>query len=379
LSDAVEKITQEIKRKGAIPLARFMELALYCPECGYYEKEKDKVGRRGDFFTSVSVGSLFGELLAFQFAQWLEADGGKTECPKSNQSKVKIVEAGAHDGQLASDILQWLSERRGDLFERVEYWIVEPSARRRDWQREKLAIFGEVVNWVSEISGLEKNLQSSPAIFFSNELLDAMPLHRLRWDAKEKKWSEWGVALDAGRFVWSRIPHANIHGSRFTFQGIDLGKLSDVLPDGFTIEISPAAENWWEQAAKILKNGRLLAIDYGLTTEEFFTPDRKDGTLRAYRGHQLSRDVLANPGEQDITAHVNFSAIQAVGDEAGLRTDLFISQAKFLTSIAEQAWKHADLFGEWNAARTRQFQTLTHPEHLGRPFRVLVQSRQSGA
>ena len=348
-----------------------MELALYCPDCGYYEKEKDNVGRRGDFFTSVSVGSLFGELLAFQFADWLQLS---VVSPQS--SVATIVEAGGHDGRLARDILQWLRQRQSELFEKLEYWIVEPSARRREWQRESLVEFQDTVRWTGEISAVEKALQSSRTVIFSNELLDAMPLHRLVWDANAGKWFEWGVAFEKGRFAWSRMDDASTQVSRFTFHGIDVEKLSGVLPNGFTVEVSPAAERWWRKAAGVLKNGKLLTIDYGLTVEEFFTPERKDGTLRAYRAHHSTNDVLATPGEQDITAHVNFSAIQKVGEAAGLKTDSFLSQAKFLTGIAERTWKHPDVFGEWTAARTRQFQTLTHPEHLGRPFRVLVQSRQ---
>lgn len=361
-----------------------MELALYCPECGYYEKEKDNIGRRGDFFTSVSVGSLFGELLAFQFAEWLGKEGGcagperasrSGEPRTSNQTAVKIVEAGAHDGRLAGDILRWLCQRHSELFERLEYWIVEPSARRREWQQERLADFRETVRWTPEISALGKTLQSSRAVIFSNELLDAMPQHRLIWDAHARKWFEWGVTLESGRLVWSRLADAGNQLSRFTFQGVDVEKLSGVLPDGFIIEISPASERWWREAAGVLKSGKLLTIDYGLTVEECFMPELKQGTLRAYRAHHSSNDVLANPGEQDITAHVNFSSIQQVGEAEGLQTDLFVSQAKFLTSIAEQTWKQLESFGPWTTARARQFQTLTHPEHLGRPFRVLVQSR----
>ena len=356
-----------------MPFERFMELALYCPECGYYEKEKDNVGQRGDFYTSVSVGALFGELLAFQFAEWLQSS------VVSGQSSVTtIVEAGAHDGRLAGDILRWLRERQRKVFDRLEYWIIEPSARRRGWQQKNLADFHKTVRWAPKISAVEKSLQSSRAVVFSNELLDALPIRRFGWDAKARKWFEWGVAFESGGFAWLQMDDDGNHVSRFTFQGIDVDKLSGVLPDGFIVETSPAAERWWHDAARILKEGKLLTIDYGLTAEEFFTPERMSGTLRAYRGHHVSNDVLANPGGQDITAHVNFSAIQTAGEAAGLKTDLFVSQAKFLTGIAEQTWKRPDIFGEWTAARARQFQTLTHPEHLGRPFRVLVQSRQSG-
>jgi SAM-dependent MidA family methyltransferase len=115
-------------------------------------------------------------------------------------------------------------------------------------------------------------------------------------------------------------------------------------------------------------------LDYGLEAEEFFAPHRADGTLRAYHRHHLTADVLANPGEQDLTAHVNFTAIGNAGEAAGLKTELDEAQSKFLTRIATRAWEKGSNFGEWTAAHTRQFQTLTHPEHMGRAFRVLVQS-----
>ena len=149
----------------------------------------------------------------------------------------------------------------------------------------------------------------------------------------------------------------------------------DVLPDGYIIETCPAAENWWREAAGVLGRGRLMTIDYGLTADELFSPGRTRGTLRAYFRHHASDDLLANPGEQDLTAHVNFSAIQAAGEACGLKTETFSTQAQFLTGIAEEVFKNPNSFGEWGAQQTRQFQTLTHPEHLGRAFRVLVQSR----
>jgi SAM-dependent MidA family methyltransferase len=122
-----------------------------------------------------------------------------------------------------------------------------------------------------------------------------------------------------------------------------------------------------------LKHGKLLAIDYGFTADEMFSPARTNGTLRAYFRHHVSDDILANAGEQDLTAHVKFSAIQTVGEEAGLKTEIFSTQTKFLTQILKKTLKEKSF--EWNASRTRQFQTLTHPEHLGRAFRVLVQLR----
>ena len=366
-----EILRAEVAASGVLPFARFMELALYCPDSGYYETRKDIVGRRGDFYTSASTGALFGELLAFQFASWLE-EMQDAECA------VRIVEAGAHDGHLAKDVLNWLQLHRPELFHEIEYWLIEPSSLRQQWQKETLKNFSNV-RWYTGFQSIAAAAPPLSGIIFSNELLDAMPVHRHGWDAKNRKWFEWGVATEGEKFVWARIHQS---GVRSRTSEADLpstlyqlpSSFLDVLPDGYIIESSPAAENWWRSAAGILGHGKLLAIDYGLTADELLSPTRSNGTLRAYRQHHTSDDVLANVGEQDLTAHVNFSAIEKVGEAAGLKTEVFCSQAKFLTQILERTLADKS-FGGWNSGRTRQFQTLTHPEHLGRAFRVLVQSR----
>jgi SAM-dependent MidA family methyltransferase len=362
-----ETIRREIGENGVLPFARFMELALYCPDFGYYEQQKDSIGRRGDFITSVSSGELFGQLLAFQFAEWLE-ELRITDCG------LRIVEAGAHDGKLAKDILNWLQTNRPKLFSEIEYFIIEPSPRRQQWQNETLKPFAPRVRWFTDFENLKLKIQNSKltGIIFSNELLDAFPVRRFGWDAKNKKWFEWGVALNGEKFVWAKIPDSKSDSPSSIFHLPS--SLLEVLLDGYTIEISPAAENWWREAAGILQHGKLLAIDYGLTADELFSPARTNGTLRGYFRQRAADDVLANVGEQDLTAHVNFSAIQKAGEEAGLKTENFCTQPKFLTQILAQTQRDKN-FGEWNASRTRQFQTLTHPEHLGRAFRVLIQSR----
>lgn len=356
-----------------------MELALYCPVYGYYEKEGDTVGRHGDYFTSVSVGSLFGELLASQFAAWLEG-GPKTssettiEGGSTGMSGAVIVEAGAHHGTLALDILNWMRQWRPALLDRLTYWIVEPSPRRQEWQRRTLAAFGGQVRWASDFHGLRNGHKEDQGgggvrgIIFCNELLDALPLRRFGWDTSRRCWFEWGVTLEKERFVWTRMPARETVEAVLLLSSQNAGLLN-VLPDGYTVEMCPAAADWWRQVAECLGEGKLVAIDYGHTEEEIFMPERAEGTLRAYRGHRSSLDVLADPGEQDITAHVNFSAIQRAGEAAGLSTERLVHQAQFLVPLAQA------LESEWTPERRRQFQTLIHPEHLGRAFRVLVQSR----
>ena len=363
LEKMLAKIVRDeiVAHGGALPFARFMELALYCPNLGYYEAKKDTVGRRGDFYTSVSVGNLFGELLAFQFAEWLEE-------LKSANVRLKIIEAGAHDGQLARDILTWLRSNRPALFGELEYAILEPSTRRREWQRETLEGFVGKIRW---LPGFDTSASSRiTGIIFSNELLDAFPVRRLGWNAEKRKWFEWGVAAAGDQFTWTRIELAETDAPLAGFPA----SLLDVLPDNFTTEISLAAATWWRIAAASLGHGKLITADYGLDSDEFFVPARTDGTLRAYYRHHFADDLLANLGEQDLTAHVNFTDVQRAGEEAGLKTELYSAQGKFLTKILEKTLRDKT-FGEWTPARGRQFQTLTHPEHLGRAFRVLVQSR----
>lgn len=359
-----------MENQGVMTFARFMEMALYHSEWGYYQTKAQAVGSPGDFYTSVSVGNLFGELLVFQFLEGLEGFLGQS---------VQLVEAGAHDGRLAADILGWINQNRPDIGHEIEYWIVEPSPRRQCWQRERLDIFAGQVRWAADFSALP--IAGVTGVIFANELLDAMPVHRLGWDAKRQCWFEWGVKVQGDHFTWEQIQCLRgDFSTALADAGLDLpAELGALLPDGFTIEVSPQAGDWWRKAAGALQRGRLVALDYGLAAEEFLAPHRAQGTARAYVRHHVSRDLLASPGGQDLTAHVNFTQLQRVGEAAGLITETYISQEQFLTRAAQRAASPGAVFGAWTPERVRQFQTLTHPEHLGRSFQVLVQSRQAKA
>lgn len=368
MNDPLASIVRQIESEGPITLARFMELALYMPGCGYYERPRE-IGRHGDFYTSVSVGRVFGELLAFQFAEWLEA----LDAPKC-----VIMESGAHDGRLASDVLRWLAKCRPNLFGRTEYCFVEASIVRRAWQQRTIEAFAHETHCEPWLPGGVRWLSGVPTersvrgVIFSNELFDAWPQHRLRWNASSRSWQEWRIALDHGQLVWEArrlsVPAA-------WHQPVVPDKLATALPDGYTVEVCAKSAAAWRACAQCLVAGKLLTIDYGFTAEEWLRPERTNGTLRAYTGHRVADNILDNPGGQDITAHVNFSALQSEGEKAGLRTDGLWRQEKFLTNIFAQTVAASDRFAPWTPERVRQFQTLTHPQHLGETFRVLVQSR----
>ena len=366
MTETATILRHEIERFGIIPFPRFMELALYCPNSGYYEQESQRVGRDGDFCTNVSIGALFAELLAFQFAQWLDA---------LTAGQCQLIEAGAHDGQLASDILKWLKRHRPEVSIRIEYIIVEPSKTRQLWQRKTLDQFAGQVRWATTLPIPKDGTMTS--IIFSNELLDAFPVRRLAWDRAAGTWFEWGVGIAGDRFIWHRMPgkgndwEAELHHAGFEISP----ELKTVLPDGYIIEHCPTAAAWWRKAASTLHHGKLMAIDYGFTSRQLMVPERCHGTLRAYHRHRVTDDVLANPGDQDITCHVNFTHIQKTGEDVGLQTEALVTQSQFLTNIASSLWQANSSPGAPTPAQARQFQSLTHPEHFGHSFRVLVQSR----
>lgn len=356
---AVSKIiAEEIASQGPIPFSRFMHLALYCPVYGYYEAEKDRIGQKGDFITSVSTGPLFGRILAYVFAGWLKALLNAPGAP----SRVQLVEAAGHDARLARDILTGLATDEPDLVQAVDYWLLEPSASRREWQRQTLASAPSVY-WASHLSELNYGRQLR-GVIFSNELLDAMPIRRFGWDATARQWFEWGVGFSGNAFHWHRLP---VTAPRFDFPP----KLAEVLPDGFILEIGDAAVEWWKTAASRLEAGLLVTLDYGHLQP--LAPERAQGTLRAYHKHTVFKDVLSQPGKQDITAHVNFAAIRQAGEAVGLETLFLQSQSRFLgRAFTEMCQRNPSLL---NPSTVGQFHSLTHPHHLGSAFSVLAQGR----
>ena len=285
-------------------------------------------------------------------------------------SPLQLIEAGAHNGQLARDILTWFQRERPEQFAHLEYLILEPSPRRQAWQAETLQPFAKKIRWLR--AWPELPVASVHGIIFSNELLDAFPVRRLGWDATNAAWFEWGVACDGDNFIWTRLPPTG--DPRELFHPFPPPpELTAVLPDGFTTEVCPTAVAWWRDAAHALRHGKLLTLDYGLNAADFFTPARAHGTLRAYAQHRSSADLLATPGGQDLTAHINFTALQTAGETAGLRTDALTTQSRFLTALATRRWTATA--PPTDPAVLRQFQTLTHPDPLGRSYSGLSQSR----
>jgi SAM-dependent MidA family methyltransferase len=279
-----------------------------------------------------------------------------------------IIEQGAHDAQLAVDILSWLREAAPELFAAVRYAIVDPGTEARERQRENLAKTGlaeKVTRWSSLASlAMEKPV----GVFLSNELVDALPVRVVKFTGGQ--WRERVVTMDAsGAFTWADaeiIDESLCHA---------LHRANPPAAEGYTTEIPLRAMEWMRDVAGVLQRGYVLTIDYGYTAAEYFAPERSGGTLTAYRHHQRSGDVLQHVGGQDMTAHVNFTALIDSGKNAGLAPLGLVDQARFLTGIAHDTMAGAmpDLLGI--AQQTRAWNMLTHPNHFGARFRVPVQGR----
>lgn len=365
---------ERIRREGAVRWDQFMELALYASGTGYYEREADCVGRGGDFFTAVSVGEVFGRLLAVAMARWLES-------LRRGAEPLWVMEAGAHDGRLAGDILSWIAECRPELLRYLRYGVIEPSSRRRRWQEARLTRWGKRVEWFSSFGELAAH--APRGVLFANEMLDALPVRRLSWDAARRCWREWWVVwdegADSGRLAWKldeRVWSLRPEDRALVQERVDPeGPLAASFPDGLIWEHAEAALDWWRAAGDVLQEGWLLALDYGDWHGGGPRPHRPQGTLRAFRRQRQALDLLANPGQQDLTADVDFGLLRRTGEAAGWITEIAQSQGNWLTRVAGSPAGLQEA-ARWNAAQKRQFLTLVHPDHMGARFQVLVQRRR---
>jgi SAM-dependent MidA family methyltransferase len=348
------RIRERIRIGGPMPFPSFMGMALYDAAQGYYAKGPGRTGRAGDFFTSVSVGPVFGELMAGQFCEVWEQLG--------KPDTFTVIERGASDGAFARDVLTWAAAERADFSEALRYRIDEPLTALEAAQREALAPWGNRVEWGfgDPVTG----------VFFANELLDAIPFRRVRWTGTE--WRELVVGLEAsGAFTWMESEPRD----RATVKRLQT--LGTSFLAGYTTEIAPAVASEMRLASSAVNQGVLFFIDYGYAAEDYYHSSRTTGTLRCYRAHKAHEDPFDVVGETDITAHVDFSFAARAAAASGCSVMGFLDQGRFLTGAAGDALKRME--GHAPDARRaqwlRQFQTLTHPGQMGRSFHVLALGR----
>ncbi len=352
---------------SSVPFSVWMEMALYHPQWGYYsrsgvtgEEGFRTVGRAGDFFTSVSVGETFGLLLASRILRdW--------EHLFDSARPFIIVEQGAHDGRLARDILAGLREISVSRLDEFEYRIVEPRAWGRDRLEAELARDPEPqIRIVSSLS----EARAPAGVFLCNELLDAFPVDRILF--QEGAWKELHVGWNSEmqRPEWVSRPLRN-EWREFAQE------LGDSFPEGYISEICPEIESWMQESAQLFETGLWMIIDYGYERSEYYSPRRNKGTLRCYQAHQAGEDPFAFPGEQDITAHVDFTRVEEVARLCGLNRRNLIDQHHFLIEAA-RPWllrMEGRLPDQRTQKRLRQFQTLTHPSLMGQCFHVMEFTR----
>ncbi len=338
-----------------------MAAALYDPEHGYYARETRQVGRAGDFFTSVSVGPLFGHLLARRFLrEWREL---------GSPANWRILECGAHDGTLAADVLTAIRQLDAAAFAALEYAIAEPLPRLQAAQRTTLAAFAERVTFTADPETLAQT--PLPGIVFGNELLDALPFHLVEW--RSGSWHECRVGCDpAGNFIWPTA--SGIHDPQLAAA---LAPLGQNFPDGYRTEVRTNFRDFLEPLTRCISIGLMVWPDYGFARPDYYLPERHRGTLRTFSKHRAAEDPLATPGEIDITAHVDFTAVAEAAISLGARPRAFRNQGAWLTEVGRE-WL-LSLEGRPDPEKVRQFQTLTHPAQLGGSFQVLEISWQNPA
>jgi SAM-dependent MidA family methyltransferase len=363
------KIEAEVRERGPIPFSRYMEICLYDPELGYYSRNAEQFGKAGDFYTSSDVHAVFGRLLARQFEEmWRILD---------SPERIMIRELGPGRGLFAQDVLDWSEKKFPRFFHALRYELVERSTALRARLEETLKRHIESGKAVIETSGAKAQysrgqigatdvapFQRVQTIVFANEFFDAMPVEIVS--------DEGSLRIDArnGRFVETWVPSS---AEELEF----LDRYSIHPEPGERVEISRHSLMQMNKAATI-ERGFVVVIDYGYTREEQLA-GRHRGTVKAIRQHSVSTNPYEAPGEQDITADVNFTALAAVAEKQGSQAQKLITQSQFLMGIGE-ANQFADAFEECRLPQERakvalQLKHLVTPAGMGESFHVLIASK----
>ena len=360
--ELVTAISSEIAGNGPIPFVRFMELALYHPQYGYYMRQPDgadqeRIGWAGDFYTSSDVHPILGRAIATQARQMDDL--------LSHPTPFTIVEMGAGKGLLARDCLAAIHAKQDDFASRVRYVLIERSPAMQSLQRQNLAPWLNQPGLVTWVEGLDAlGPQSMAGLFFSNELVDAFPVHRIQMAAGQAQ--ELFVDYRDGRFEECLKPLSTPALDQF------VQRLNPTWPEGYRTEVNLQALDWMEQVAQRIDRGFVVTIDYGHTAQDLYGPGRKNGPFLCY-SQQLTGNVpYERIGQQDMTAHVDFTSLATVGVTAGLSVTGFTNQMSFLMGLGVE-----DMIGQLDP-ESPEFGAAIHllkPDGMGRTFKILVQHR----
>jgi len=350
-----EQLATQIRKSGPIPFHDFMEQALYHPDYGFYTSGNHRTGKKGDFMTPVSAGPVLGELLARQIHEFDQA--------LQQPPTIRLVEQGADQGWLACDVLTAMRRQHPDLFPRVKLHLIEPFPRLKKTQGVCLeaAEFKNNVQWHSSWSTMPRD--DTATFFYSCELVDSFPVRIFCY--RNGAWREQCVGLGGTGFIWQE-------------DGIDVETAAMIRHwsppevEGFTVEIRPGTTPWLEGWARRISQGLVLTLDYGYSAMELFSPARAGGTLVAMRDHQRSTHPLAEPGQQDLTAHVNFTELEESAAREGWKNYGLVDFARGCTALAAPLLREDKKPSDpW----IRNFRHLTHPTLFGQTHKILVQGK----
>lgn len=363
MSALTEIIKQEIAGKGPITFERFMELALYHPDYGYYTSGGARIGKERDYYTSPCVHPAFGETIARFLVKAAETLGGGV---------FTVVEPGAGRGLLASDILGSLRENAPELYSRTSYVVIERSPAMI---REAEALLGEHGGRVTYEESLDSlGAESVTGVVLSNELMDALPFRRAGFTGGRLR--EILVTLEDGRLkeTTDEQPVPEI---------VEYFAWKDDFVEGQEVEVNPGSAEYMKGIARVLKSGFALTIDYGYLRQELFSPDRMKGTYKCIYRHTVSEEPYARIGEQDITAHVDFSLLIRTGEEAGLSEVRYTTQGQFLIDwgVLEILERQSSVKKEKELREVKALsaiKSLFLPGSMGHSFRVLLQAKGLG-
>jgi SAM-dependent MidA family methyltransferase len=338
-------IKEKIRQHGPISFRDFMEMALYYPELGYYTSAKQKIGKGGDYYTSPNLTAALGEMLGRQLEEMWHILGEK---------EFTVVEMGAGTGLLSSDVLEYL-KKNPELYHSLDYCIVEKSPAMREEQKKRLK---EKVRWHDAL----EELRGITGCIFSNELVDAFPVHLV---VMENELMEVFVDYDNG-FIETLKPASDELRNYFDELGV-------VLPYGYRTEVNLDAIKWIKEIGASLNEGFVITIDYGYPSYELYQDYRNRGTLMCYYKHTTNETPFEHIGEQDITSHVNFSALEHWGHENGLELCGFTDQSHFLIGLGIEEYLEKLKENEPENYLKKMLHVKTLMMEMGDTFKILIQ------
>ena len=357
MNELIEIIKSQIRKNGPITFSKFVELALYHGDYGYYTSGRERIGKKGDFYTSPCVHPAFGEIIGRfikRSSEWVDA------------KNFTVVEMGAGKGYLALDILDSIKSNYPELYNNLRYLISETSPAQIEDGKKLLTEHNRIVSWIDSISDLENS--SVSGVFLSNELLDSFPFQRVKYIDNEIR--EIYVGLDNNEF-------SEIEG-RPSFPEVEdyLETYGLEFLDGQEFEVRTNVKIWLSEISRILDKGLMLTIDYGFLAPELFNSSRMKGTYKCIYKHEINDNPYIHIGEQDITAHVDFSNLMTMGESVGLETIKYTTQGQFLIDWGILDIVERYLSDEIVANYQKDMMAIKNlflPSLMGDRFKVLIQ------